>query len=122
MPISIYLVEDNAVARLALTETLSALSEACLVGWSDNEIDARADLAHLDCDVVIIDLSLAKGSGSGVVAFLAGRPTRQKVVVLSNFSTPEIRRRCELLGADRVFDKAEELGDLVEYCREPGHA
>jgi DNA-binding NarL/FixJ family response regulator len=37
-------------------------------------------------------------------------------VVLSNYATPEMRRRCLELGADRVFDKSSELEELIAYC------
>ena len=37
-------------------------------------------------------------------------------VVLTNYATADIRRRCAVLGADRVFDKSCELDDLITYC------
>jgi hypothetical protein len=37
-------------------------------------------------------------------------------VVLTNFATPEIRQRCKDLGAKRVFDKSNEIDDLLAYC------
>jgi DNA-binding NarL/FixJ family response regulator len=40
----------------------------------------------------------------------------QKVVVLSNYATPDIRIRCAQLGADAVFDKSNEIDALVDYC------
>jgi hypothetical protein len=36
--------------------------------------------------------------------------------VLTNYATADIRRRCEVLGANRVFDKSHELEDLIDYC------
>lgn len=44
------------------------------------------------------------------------------LVVLSNYATPEMRRRCLALGADRVFDKSAELEDLIAYCEDLTHA
>jgi len=38
------------------------------------------------------------------------------LVVLSNYATADIRRKCLELGADRVFDKSNEIDALVEYC------
>ena len=40
----------------------------------------------------------------------------QKVVVLTNYATNDIRRRCAELGSDAVFDKSNELEQLLEYC------
>jgi DNA-binding NarL/FixJ family response regulator len=44
------------------------------------------------------------------------RRTGQKVVVLSNYATPDIRKRCAQLGADAVFDKSNEIDALVDFC------
>jgi two-component system OmpR family response regulator len=35
---------------------------------------------------------------------------------LTNYATPDIRKRCAQLGADAVFDKSNEIDALVEYC------
>ena len=50
---------------------------------------------------------------------LAGCKTRkpgQRVVVLSNYVTADIRSRCGALGADAVFDKSRDLDAFIEYC------
>ena len=44
------------------------------------------------------------------------RKPQQKVVVLSNHSSRDVRWRCRQLGADAVFDKSTELEALVDYC------
>ena len=49
-------------------------------------------------------------------AFQHHRESGQRVVVLSNYATPDMRTRCEQLGADAVFDKSNEIDALVEYC------
>ena len=38
------------------------------------------------------------------------------MVVLSNYATPDVRRKCLELGADRVFDKSNEIDALIAYC------
>ena len=50
------------------------------------------------------------------VEALQRRSPRQKVIVLSNHSSRDVRWRCEQLGADAVFDKSTELEALVDYC------
>jgi DNA-binding NarL/FixJ family response regulator len=42
------------------------------------------------------------------------------MVVLTNYPTPEIRRRCRDLGADGVFDKSTELEAFFDLCRSYG--
>ena len=43
-------------------------------------------------------------------------PRRRRSVVLSNYATPDMRRKCLELGADRVFDKSNEIDALIGYC------
>ena len=40
----------------------------------------------------------------------------QKIVVLTNYATPEIREWAAALGADDVFDKSTEIDQLIAYC------
>ena len=67
-------------------------------------------------DLAIVDLFLKQGSGLGVLEACRDRSTAQRVVVLSNYATPDMRKRCTQLGADAVFDKSNEIDALVEYC------
>ena len=39
-----------------------------------------------------------------------------KLVVLSNYATQDMRRKCLDLGADRVFDKSNDIDALITYC------
>ena len=52
---------------------------------------------------------------------LAGfeRPHR---VVLSNHATPDIRAKCAELGADKVFDKSNEIDEMLGYLNRLGNA
>jgi DNA-binding NarL/FixJ family response regulator len=44
------------------------------------------------------------------------RAAHQKVVVLSNYATPDMRARSKALGADAFFDKSAEIELLLDYC------
>ena len=71
--------------------------------------------------MVIVDIFLKQGSGLGVLqaANLRGNQS-MKLVVLSNYATPDMRRKCVELGADQVFDKSRELEGLISYCTSLG--
>ena len=113
-----YLVEDNATIRENLVETLEELASLHPLGWSDTENEAKLWLAaHRGAwDLVIVDLFLRQGSGLGVLEAARDRSRNQRAVVLSNYATPDMRRRCAELGADAVFDKSNEIDALVDYC------
>ena len=59
---------------------------------------------------------LRQGSGLGVVNALQARPKNQKLLVLSNYATPDVRERCQRLNADAIFDKSNEIDGLVDFC------
>lgn len=120
MPLLIYVIEDSAVIRENLIATLEEMLPVEVVGAADNEGTATAWLQEdgNDCDLVIVDIFLKGGSGLGVLKSLADTQRSRKVVVLSNYATPDMRRRCLELGADRVFDKSSDIDALLAYCDE----
>jgi DNA-binding NarL/FixJ family response regulator len=115
-----YVVEDSPVIRENLIATLEEMAPVVVVGAADNEGAAIAWLQSGDnrCQLVIVDIFLKGGSGLGVLRSLTDRDDGRKVVVLSNYATPDMRRRCLELGADRVFDKSGDIDALLAYCGE----
>ncbi|TXH39491.1 MAG: response regulator [Burkholderiaceae bacterium] len=118
MKLRTYIVEDNATIRENLIGTLEELASLEAVGVAETEDEGKEWLqAHGDdWDLAIVDLFLRQGSGLGVLAACRDRRAGQKVVVLSNYATPDVRMRCAQLGVDAVFDKSNEIEALVDYC------
>lgn len=118
MRLKTYIVEDNPTIRENLIGTLEELAGVTAVGTAETENDGKAWLTDHqdDWDLAIVDLFLKQGSGLGVLAACRNRPARQKVVVLSNYATTDIRQRCAQLGVDAVFDKSNEIDALVDFC------
>ncbi|HSV52849.1 MAG TPA: response regulator [Burkholderiaceae bacterium] len=118
MGLRTYIVEDNAIIRDNLVGTLEELTCVTAVGVAETEHEGRDWLmsngAHWD--LAIVDLFLRQGSGLGVIEACRDRLPAQKVVVLSNYATADIRKRCTQLGVDAVFDKSNEIDALVDYC------
>ena len=120
-PLKFFLVEDNAIIRENLAETLHEMVGAEVVGVSDAQNEATlwlCDRSH-EWDVAVIDIFLKRGNGVQVVAALRACQTygrQQQVIVLSNYASQEVRSECLRLGADAVFDKSTELDDLIEFC------
>lgn len=115
-----FLVEDSPMIRENLIAALEELAPVEVVGTAEDERSAVDWLAAAapPCDLVIIDIFLKGGSGLGVLraAHELGKP--MTMVVLSNYATSDMRRRCESLGASRVFDKSSEIDALIEYCEQ----
>ena len=118
MLLKTYIVEDNATIRENLMGTLAELAGVNTVGTAEAENEGIAwltDGKHV-WDLAIVDLFLKQGTGLGVAAACKNRLSKQKVVVLSNYATADIRQRCKQLGVDAVFDKSNEIEALIDYC------
>ena len=119
-PLTIFLVEDNPIIRDNLIPTLEDLVDAKVLDTVESEAEASAWLAsHAGAwQLAVVDMFLRQGSGLGVLRQCRQRLPRQRVVVLSNYATPDMRRRAFALGADAVFDKSNELDAFIDYCRD----
>ena len=118
MALKTYIVEDNATIRDNLLATLEELAGVENAGTAEAENEGKAWLVmHGDhWDLAIVDLFLKQGSGLGVLEACRDRKPHQKVIVLSNYATSDIRKRCAQLGVDAVFDKSNEIEALIDYC------
>ena len=119
MPLKAFIVEDNLAIRESLVEALAELAGVQTCGVAADEKTATAWLtnpAH-EWDLAIVDLVLNPGgTGFGVLRACRGRRPGQKVVVLTATAQPDVRRECEALGSDGVFDKSMETDALIDWC------
>ena len=116
--IKTYIVEDSQLIRESLIATLEELAPVQVVGTADDETSAVAwlSLSANQCDLAVVDIFLKSGSGLGVLRSVKNVLPQRRLVVLSNYATPELRRKCLELGADRVFDKSNDIDALIRYC------
>jgi DNA-binding NarL/FixJ family response regulator len=115
-----FVLDDQAQVRDSLSEALSEVGGIVTAGSAADEASAIAWLRdpanHWDIAVIDLVLEPGGGSGFGVLQALRQRGSTQKMVVLTGSASPDIRRRCEALGADGVFDKAMETEAMLDYC------
>jgi CheY-like chemotaxis protein len=119
LALTAFIVEDNPSIRESLSEALADLAGISTAAFAGSEKAAIAWLTdpRNHWDIAIVDLILEPGgSGFGVLLACRGRRPDQKMVVLTATANPAVRRQCEALGCDRVFDKSIETDALMEYC------
>ena len=112
----ILLVEDSALVRELLTEELTEIEGAEVVGWTDNAPEAIRRFAELQPDLVILDLALSEGSGFDVLQALRERPSSASIIVYSGHDADPFRKRALADGANAFVSKArfgQELSSLV---------
>ena len=118
MHLTTILVEDNDTIRSTLVPALEELANVRVLAMAATAGEAKEAL-HTWRDqwkLLVVDLFLASGTGLQVLETVAKRLPGQHVVVLSNYATAEMRRRCLELGADAVFDKSTQLEAFFEHC------
>ena len=119
-PVRAYFVEDNPTIRENLIATLEELGGVAPIGYAETEQQGSEWLTNHSAswDLAIVDLFLKQGSCLGVLKACRERNPEQKVVVLTNYATPDIRVRCHQLGVDAVFDKSNDIEALIEFWLE----
>ncbi|HXD04835.1 MAG TPA: response regulator [Burkholderiaceae bacterium] len=118
----VYLVEDSPIIKDNLIDTLEELAPIEVVGAADTEEGASQWLRAYPqgWDLLIVDIFLKTGSGLTLLKLCQSRPPQRKVVVFSNYATPDVRRRCLELGADAVYDKSNEIDALLAFSSRMG--
>ncbi len=113
-----YIVEDSKIIRDSLIAALEEMAPIQVVGFAEDEPTAVAWLTTPDhtADLVIVDIFLKLGSGLGVLMAAKRLQIASTLVVLSNHATPDMRNKCTELGANKVYDKSNDLDALMLYC------
>jgi DNA-binding NarL/FixJ family response regulator len=116
----VIIVEDSAIIRARLAETLGEIPNVEIVGQVETEADALALLRQSRWDAAVLDLQLKQGTGLGVLKSLAhgARPANTKIIVFTNYAFPQYRDRSLSLGADYFFDKAREFHRVREIVNQ----
>jgi DNA-binding NarL/FixJ family response regulator len=122
VPTITILVEDSKTIRDALMPSMAELGNMEVLGFAETASDAIALLQENESvwQLAVVDLFLREGTGLNVLRACRNRRPDQHVVMLSNYTHPDMRQRCRDLGADAIFDKSTELEAFFEYCHALG--
>lgn len=113
-PLTVFIADDSESVSEMLVELVTDPGRIEVIGFADSQDTVIDRVMHLKPDVVIVDLQLRSGSGTGVIRAVRSMPElqRTKLIVMSNHLSPQIRKRCLELGSDHFFDKAKDF-DLL---------
>jgi DNA-binding NarL/FixJ family response regulator len=118
-PMRILVVEDSALIRRRLLDTLAQLGGFDVLGYAESAEEAVEAITRLHPEIVITDIRLKAGNGIDVVRHMRAHPYDPKpiIYVLTNYAYPEYRHECSLIGADDFFDKSTEYERLLDTLR-----
>lgn len=111
---NIFLVEDSVSIRRLLVRRLRQMPGVRVVGEADGETQALALIRWTQPDLVMMDLSLAEGSGLHLLGELRGSGYKGRVAVLSSQEAEVYSKLCLDAGANAFYDKASALETLFE--------
>lgn len=115
MRIRVVLVDDHAIVRTGLKAVLGADPTIQVVGEAASGNAAVALLAHLEADVVVMDLSMADGDGiSATRAITSGPAQKARVLVLTMHSEEAYLEAVLEAGASGYLVKSAADRELVE--------
>lgn len=120
MTIATILIEDSAAIRAGLIPALEEFADVEVIATAETADQGIAALkAHADkWRLAIVDMFLKAGNGLQVLRAGRDRRSDQHMIVLTNYATPDIRRKSSECGADAVFDKSTEIDQFMELCRQ----
>jgi DNA-binding NarL/FixJ family response regulator len=112
-PLRVLLVEDSPIIREHLIEAIATSNRIKVIGYADTESQAVEALQQSECDVIILDLGLAEGSGLQVLKSARSEIDYSPVVVVfTNYTHPNSRKQMMKLGADYFLSKTEDFERL----------
>ncbi|MCD6384768.1 response regulator transcription factor [Candidatus Sumerlaeota bacterium] len=114
----VFIAENSLIVSERLASLLLGYEEIEIVGKAHDIREAKESIWRLKPDVVILDIRIPGGSGFDILRFLQNREINTKVIMLANYSYPQLRERCKELGVDFFFDKSEEFEKIPEALNE----
>jgi DNA-binding NarL/FixJ family response regulator len=106
---TVFLVDDSVLVRQRLAELLAGVPQTHIVGQAAEAGEAIREILAARPDVVLLDISLAHGSGFEVLKALHELEPGIDVYMLSNFASEPYRRQAARLGARGFFDKSNDM-------------
>jgi DNA-binding NarL/FixJ family response regulator len=114
----VFIVDDSPVVRDRLVQLLGDVPQIEIVGQADIAFEAIQSIRRLRPRAVVLDISMPGGSGIYVLETIVKEKPRPTVIMLTNFTTEQYRRKCLQLGADFFFDKSCEFEKVTDVLRQ----
>ncbi|MBP6097644.1 MAG: EAL domain-containing protein [Methyloversatilis sp.] len=103
------IVDDSELIRNQLVAVIKQEPRIEIAGQAAEEEEAVRLIMATAPDAVLLDLSLAPGSGVRVLERIRAAGSGARVLILTNSTGSGLRQMCKQLGANGFFDKTREL-------------
>lgn len=113
----VMIVDDSLELCERLVEMLAPVKGLQVVAQAQNASDAISSFQSLHPEFVILDIQMPGGNGMEVLRQIKLEDPKTKVVILTNHSEPQYRKRCFELKADYFLSKARDSHLLIEISQ-----
>lgn len=111
-PLTVLIIDDHESVRAGVKGALMRAGHIC-VGEASSIAEARAQIAHTNPQVIVVDLSLPDGNGLEIVIWARSISQRIGIVVLTLNSAKEYLLTVMKSGASSYVEKNAPLAELV---------
>lgn len=111
-PLSVLVIDDHESVRAGIKAALSRSGHVC-VGEAGSISEARAQIAHTNPQVIVVDLSLPDGNGLEIVQWARSISERIGIVVLTLNPAQDFLLTVMKSGASAFVEKSAPLAELI---------
>ena len=108
----VFIAEDSPKVVERLTDLLEQVGELEVIGHAADVREAAECIRRLRPDVVILDLRMTNGNGIDVLKTIKITRPETKVIIFSNSSDAQYRKRLLDTGADAFLDKSSDFNQI----------
>lgn len=113
----VFLVDDHPLVRDWLAGLVAAETDLQLCGQGEDAAAALAAVPQARPDIVVLDLSLPRGSGLELLKDLRAQFPTVRLLVLSMHDEPKIAERAFRAGAHGYVVKSESSPNIIDAIR-----
>jgi len=111
-PLTVLIIDDHESVRAGIKAALSRAGHTC-IGEASTIAEARAQIAHTNPQVIVVDLSLPDGNGLEIVSWARSISNRIGIVVLTLNSAQDYLLTVMKSGASAFVEKSAPLAELI---------
>lgn len=111
---SVLLVEGSSEVRQRMRSLIEEFGVAKVLGEADNFDDAIRLLQTRVPEVVILEPNLEDGRGFSLLIEIRRQYPESVLIVLTNHTSPELRKFCDTMGVSYMFNLAQEFERVPE--------
>jgi len=108
--VKILIVDDSTLLQTRLAVSLKKIDNEMIIYQAYNCKEAKDLFSSVKSDIVILDIHLPDGSGINLLQEFKKDKPAVNVIIFTNYSTDEFKKRCYDLHANNFIEKSDFSG------------